>query len=70
MSKYNNLDNNEITNAQDPLSPLRPFGSDNINKDDNNQNKNLTPNSAFPIVKNKIFEMYDIHPEGENNLNK
>lgn len=60
MSKYSKLGNDEIINAQDPLSP--PRLPENIGEN-NNQGKNLTPNSALPIVKSKIFEMYKIRKE-------
>ncbi len=63
MSKYNRLGNNEFPNTQDPLSPPRPLGN---GSESEKANENLTPNSALPIVKNKIFEMYDIHSENEN----
>ena len=53
---------NADPNAQDPLFPY-PIKNKNSSKD-------LTPNSALPIVKNRIFEMYDIHTEKNNSQNK
>ena len=59
MSKYNKLGSHEDINAQNPLSPPQILGN---NKNDSS-NKNLTPNSALPLVKSKVFELYGINTE-------
>ncbi|MDO4199499.1 MAG: hypothetical protein Q4D57_01885 [Clostridia bacterium] len=59
MSKYDKSKNNKDINAQNSLFPPR------ISAD--NSSEELNPNAAFSIVKNKIFEMYDIHSEDEKN---
>ena len=67
MSKYDEFKNINNTDAQDPLSP--PLAQSNADSSVPTD-VNLKPHPAFSIVKNRIFEMYDIHPEKENNQDK
>lgn len=73
MSNYDEFENINGTDTQDPLSPPRIPDNDGAY---NAQNTSLTPNSALPIVKNRIFknriisEMYGIHTKNDNHQNK